>query len=148
MDIYSHVSHGSSSIRGKPPSFVPYLDLVDALTVPEKTIFSIISRSSRVKKYCTTFMMKTVTGLNQPFASVRKAFFVNPEFFDQHPSATTTEGTHIWGINFPLFEQPTIRRRVKVPHPCRNFGHKSIHFSEIFNHYKAGMETESGNTRP
>lgn len=54
---------GPHPVHGKPSSFIPYLDLAETLTCPPQTIHSIISRSERVKKYVTIFMMKTVTGL-------------------------------------------------------------------------------------
>ena len=54
---------GAHPVTGKPSSSVPYLDLANALTCPSKTIFSIISRSERVKRYCSIFMMKTEAGL-------------------------------------------------------------------------------------
>lgn len=50
-------------IHGKASSCVPYLDLSEALTCPPETIYSIISRSERVKRYCGVFIMKTPGGV-------------------------------------------------------------------------------------
>ena len=50
-------------VHGKESSCVPYLDLSEALTCPSQTIYTIISRSERIKKYCGIFIMKTPGGV-------------------------------------------------------------------------------------
>lgn len=50
-------------IHGKASACVPYLDLSEALTCPPETIYSIVSRSERVKRYCTICIMKTEAGV-------------------------------------------------------------------------------------
>lgn len=50
-------------IHGKASSCVQYLDLSEALTCPPETIYSIISRSERVKRYCSICIMKTEAGV-------------------------------------------------------------------------------------
>jgi hypothetical protein len=50
-------------IHGKASAMVPYLDLSESLTVSEKTIWAIISRSKRVRKYCSTCIMQVEVGL-------------------------------------------------------------------------------------
>lgn len=49
-------------VHGKIASCVPYLDLAEALTVPKDTIYKIILRSKRVRKYCIMDIMSTVSG--------------------------------------------------------------------------------------
>ena len=49
-------------IHGKALACVPYLDLSEALTVPKDTIYHIISRSKRVRRYCGIYIMSTPGG--------------------------------------------------------------------------------------
>lgn len=49
-------------VQGKVCTCVPYLDLAEALTVPKDTIYKIISRSERVRKYCGMYIMSTPGG--------------------------------------------------------------------------------------
>lgn len=50
-------------VHGKAFASVPYLDLAEALTCPSDTIYAIISRSERVKRYSGIFMMQTPGGV-------------------------------------------------------------------------------------
>lgn len=49
-------------VHGKPSACVPYLDLAEALTVSKDTIYHIISRSKRVRKYVGIDIMSTPGG--------------------------------------------------------------------------------------
>lgn len=50
-------------ISAVPSSSVPYLDLADALTCPQTTIYNIIKRSKRVKRYASILILRTEAGL-------------------------------------------------------------------------------------
>ncbi|MDG6004980.1 MAG: hypothetical protein E3K29_03940 [Candidatus Brocadia sp.] len=72
------------SIHGKASSFVPYLDLSEALTCPPETIYSIISRSERVKRYCGIFIMKTPGGIQPTLCISEEGIIHVIDILNQH----------------------------------------------------------------